>query len=89
MWIYFFGVKPQPLRVNEAVKANDHIEQRDPGFLAGHPVSRAVYVLAAVLALIAHVRLSEQGICHEGNGPCLNGRSLMRYYLVACVTLLD
>jgi hypothetical protein len=56
-WIYFFGVKPQPLCVNEAVKANDHIEQPDSGFLAGHPVGLAVYVLTAVLALVAHGRL--------------------------------
>lgn len=60
----FFRVKTEPLRVNEAVITNDHVQERDTGFLADNSIRLARDDLAAMLALINHTIVFQQGQCH-------------------------
>jgi hypothetical protein len=48
-------MKPKPLRIDEAIIANGHVEQFNARFFARNSVRFAHYELATVLALIIHI----------------------------------
>ncbi len=52
---YFFRMKAEPLRVDEAIITYSHVQQRDARLFAGDSVRPAHNIITAMLTLITHV----------------------------------